>query len=65
MKGFKYNIKNSLKPFDKRKIVVKMGGSTLDAEDVLVQFAEAMAIILETCEVVVVHGGGNDICRQL
>ena len=65
MKGFKYNIKNSLKPFDKRKIVVKMGGSTLDAEDVLVQFAEAVAIMPETCEIVVVHGGGKDIGRQL
>ena len=29
----------------KRKIVVKMGGSILDAEDVLIQFAEAVAKI--------------------
>lgn len=49
----------------KRKIVVKMGGSILDAEDVLVQFAEAVAIIPGNCDVVVVHGGGKDIGRQL
>lgn len=49
----------------KRKIVVKMGGSTLDAEDVLVQFAEAVAIMPENCDIVVVHGGGKDIGRQL
>ncbi|MFC1538278.1 acetylglutamate kinase [Candidatus Latescibacterota bacterium] len=49
----------------KRKIVVKMGGSTLDAEDVLVQFAESIAIMPGDCEIVVVHGGGKDIGRQL
>ncbi len=49
----------------KRKIVVKMGGSTLDAEDILVQFAEAIAIMPENCEIVIVHGGGKDIGRQL
>jgi acetylglutamate kinase len=49
----------------KRKIVVKMGGSTLDAEDILVQFAEAIAIMPEDCEIVIVHGGGKDIGRQL
>ena len=49
----------------KRKIVVKMGGSTLDAEDVLVQFAEAVAIMPEYCDIVIVHGGGKDIGRQL
>ncbi len=49
----------------KRKIVVKMGGSTLDAEDVLVQFAEGIAIMPENCDIVVVHGGGKDIGRQL
>ena len=61
----KDNNKNALKSFDKRKVVVKMGGSTLDAEDVLIQFAEALAIMPETCKVVVVHGGGKDIGRQL
>ena len=50
---------------DKRKIVVKMGGSTLDAEDVLVQFAESIAVLPEDCEITVVHGGGKDIARQL
>ena len=49
----------------KRKIVVKMGGSTLDAEDVLVQFAESVAVLPEDSEIVVVHGGGKDIARQL
>ena len=49
----------------KRKIVVKMGGSTLDAQDVLEQFAEAVAIVPGDCDVVVVHGGGKDIGRQL
>lgn len=49
----------------KRKIVVKMGGSTLDAEDVLIQFAEAVAKIPENCSTVIVHGGGKDIGRQL
>jgi len=49
----------------KRKIVVKMGGSTLDAEDVLVQFAEAVAIMPENCNIVIIHGGGKDIGRQL
>ena len=49
----------------KRKIVVKMGGSTLDAEDMLVQFAEAVAIIPQNCNLIIVHGGGKDIGRQL
>ena len=48
-----------------RKIVVKMGGSTLDAEDILDQFAEAVAVLPPDCETVVVHGGGKDIARQL
>lgn len=49
----------------KRKIVVKMGGSTLDTENVLAQFAEAVARVTSDNDVVVVHGGGKDIGRQL
>ena len=49
----------------KRKIVVKMGGSTLDADDILAQFAEAVAVIPEDSYTAVVHGGGKDIGRQL
>lgn len=48
-----------------RKILVKMGGSTLDTENVLAQFAEAVARVPSGCEIVVVHGGGKDIGRQL
>jgi acetylglutamate kinase len=47
------------------KIVVKMGGSTLDNENILEQFAAALAMIPEDRDVVVVHGGGKDIGRQL
>jgi len=49
----------------KRKIVVKMGGSTLDTENILARFAEAVARVPSDCDVVVVHGGGKDIGRQL
>ena len=49
----------------KRKIVVKMGGSTLDTENILARFAEAVARVPSGCDVVVVHGGGKDIGRQL
>jgi len=48
-----------------RKIVVKMGGSTLDAENVLSEFAEAVALVSGDNDVIVVHGGGKDIGRQL
>ncbi len=48
-----------------RNIVVKMGGSTLDTEDVLVQFADSIAVMPENCRIAVVHGGGKDIARQL
>jgi len=48
-----------------RKIVVKMGGSTLDTENVLALFAEAVARVPSDHRVVVVHGGGKDIGRQL
>jgi acetylglutamate kinase len=49
----------------KRKIVVKMGGSTLDAENVLVEFAEAVKRVPPGNDIVIVHGGGKDIGRQL
>lgn len=47
------------------KIVVKMGGSTLDTEDMLVKFAGGISLLPEDCRVVIVHGGGRDIARQL
>ncbi len=47
------------------KIVVKMGGSTLDSENVLVEFAEAVALAADDNRIAVVHGGGKDIGRQL
>ena len=42
-----------------------MGGSTLDAEDVLDQFAEAIGLVPPENDTVIVHGGGKDIGRQL
>jgi len=42
-----------------------MGGSTLDAEDVLDQFAEAISLVPPENDTVIVHGGGKDIGRQL
>ena len=42
-----------------------MGGSTLDAQNVLTEFAEAISRVPSTCHLVVVHGGGKDIGRQL
>ena len=42
-----------------------MGGSTLDAENVLAQFAEAIEIVPSENNIVIVHGGGKDIGRQL
>ncbi|MFA6472678.1 MAG: acetylglutamate kinase [Candidatus Latescibacterota bacterium] len=47
------------------KIVVKMGGSTLDNENILKEFAAALAMISSDRNCVVVHGGGKDIGRQL
>ena len=47
------------------KIVVKMGGSTLDSENVLVEFAQAVALAADDNRIAVVHGGGKDIGRQL
>ncbi|MFC1692208.1 acetylglutamate kinase [Candidatus Latescibacterota bacterium] len=48
-----------------RKVVIKMGGSTLDTENVLSEFAEAVALTARDNDVIVVHGGGKDIGRQL
>ncbi len=42
-----------------------MGGSILDAENVLAEFAESVSLILPEHDVVIVHGGGKDIGRQL
>lgn len=49
----------------KKKIVVKMGGSTLEAENVLAEFAESVGLVPPEHDVVIVHGGGKDIGRQL
>jgi acetylglutamate kinase len=49
----------------KKNIVVKMGGSTLDAENVLSEFAEAVALVPAEYDMAIVHGGGKDIGRQL
>ncbi len=42
-----------------------MGGSTLDTDNVLAEFAEAVARVPYDSDVTVVHGGGKDIARQL
>ena len=42
-----------------------MGGSTLDAENVLTEFAEAVSLVHHDNELVIVHGGGKDVGRQL
>jgi len=47
------------------KIVIKMGGSTLDSENILAEFAEAVGLAPREHHLVVVHGGGKDIGRQL
>jgi acetylglutamate kinase len=47
------------------KIVIKMGGSTLDSENILVEFADAVRLIPRKHRTVIVHGGGKDIGRQL
>ncbi len=47
------------------KVVIKMGGSTLDSENILEEFAAAVALVPKEYRVVVVHGGGKDIGRQL
>ncbi len=47
------------------RLVIKMGGSTLENENMLVEFADAAALIPREFHVAVVHGGGKDIGRQL
>ena len=42
-----------------------MGGSTLEADNVLAEFADAVSRVPDDTDVVVVHGGGKDIARQL
>ena len=49
----------------KKNVVVKMGGSILDTENVLSEFAEAVALVPTEYDIAVVHGGGKDIGRQL
>ena len=42
-----------------------MGGSTLDADNILDEFAESVSLVPPEHDVVIVHGGGKDIGRQL
>jgi len=42
-----------------------MGGSTLEAENVLAEFAQAIELVPRETDIVIVHGGGRDIARQL
>ncbi len=49
----------------KKTVVVKIGGSTIDTIGLLEEFAHAVAALQNEDTVVVVHGGGKDIGRQL
>ena len=46
-------------------VVIKIGGATLDAPDILSQIAESIKGITENYFPIIVHGGGKDIARQL
>lgn len=46
-------------------VLIKIGGSTLDAPDFLPQMAESIKGIAESFFPIIVHGGGKDIARQL
>ena len=46
-------------------VLIKIGGSTLDAPDFLPQLAESIKGIAEDFFPIIVHGGGKDIARQL
>jgi len=45
--------------------VIKIGGSTIDTEGLLGEFAESVAEFCGAHLPVIVHGGGKDIARQL
>jgi len=46
-------------------IVIKIGGSTVDASGLLRELGQSIGAILENNFPVIVHGGGKDIARQL
>ena len=46
-------------------IVIKIGGSTVDAAGLLRELGESISAVLENNFPVIVHGGGKDIARQL
>jgi acetylglutamate kinase len=46
-------------------VVIKIGGSTLDAHEFLPQLAESIKGIAGNYFPIIVHGGGKDIARQL
>ena len=46
-------------------VLIKVGGSTLDAPDFLPQLAESIKGIADNYFPIIVHGGGKDIARQL
>ena len=46
-------------------VLIKIGGSTLDAPDFLSQLAESIKGIAANYFPIIVHGGGKDIARQL
>lgn len=49
----------------KKTVLVKIGGSTIDTPGLLTGFANAVKSLAHEAFVVVVHGGGKDIARQL
>ncbi len=48
-----------------RTVVIKIGGSTVDAEGLLRELGQSIAMLSKDDFPVVVHGGGKDIARQL
>lgn len=48
-----------------KTVLIKIGGSTLDAPDFLPQLAESVKGIAANYFPIIVHGGGKDIARQL
>lgn len=48
-----------------KTIVIKIGGSTVDAEGLLKELGQSIRSLLSDSFPIVVHGGGKDIARQL
>ena len=46
-------------------VVVKIGGSTVDAPGLLAELGQSIKEIFQSHFVIIVHGGGKDIARQL